>query len=301
MAAPVVLTPEQRQREHSILLSTALDSVMNVVLFLIGVAGGSHTILAESIRGTLGWLLECFSLVVLRRIHRGVLVDMEYGSGKLEQVASSLVGASMLGAAAWIAIGAVRLVLGEEQVGTPLGLAAAAAAGMVNVCCNLVAWDAVRRAADRRSVVMQAQLTSRIVKLVASLIVQVTLTIAAISTDAFVVAWADAIGSLFVSVYVGINAVRILHGAIADIVDRSAGPQVASVVAACLAQHGDDGWQARRVRTRRSGHVAFIEIALAFAPDLTIAEIDRRSAALRAALRAAIADADISIVAAGRP
>jgi len=143
MAGPAVLTPEQRRREQSILLSTALDSVMNIVLLVIGLAGGSHTILAESIRGTLGWLLECFSLMVLRRIHRGVLVDMEYGSGKLEQVASLLVGSSMLMAATWIAVGAVELALGEKPTGTPLGLAAAAAAGMINVCCNLVAWDAV--------------------------------------------------------------------------------------------------------------------------------------------------------------
>lgn len=291
---PAALTPEQQHREQSLLLSAILDASM-VALFSIGLLGGSLTVLAELLRGVPAWLLDIFALVIVRRIHRGVLADLEYGSGKLEQVAGVAVGLGMLFAAAWIALDALALVAGALPVGTPLGFAAAAACGMVNLLCNVVAWDSVRRVAGGGSPVMQAQLTSRVVKLVSSLIVQVTLTIAALSTDPVVIAWADGIGALLVAGYITASAAGLLRAALPDLIDRSAGRETLEIVAAALARHGDEGWQARRVRTRRSGPITFVELTLAFAAVTRVRDIEPRVQALKEEIAAALGEAEVLV------
>ena len=90
---------------------------------MIGIMGGSLTLVAEVIRGGLMCLIELFSLVVMRRIHRGQLADLEFGTGKLEQVANTVIGAAMLGGAIWVIASALAIVAGERALGTPFGLA----------------------------------------------------------------------------------------------------------------------------------------------------------------------------------
>src|SRR4029077_11280281 len=51
---------------------------------------------------------------------RGKLHDLEFGGGKLEQIANLVTGIGMLGAAAWIATKAMAIVGGEAAIGTPL-------------------------------------------------------------------------------------------------------------------------------------------------------------------------------------
>ena len=132
---------------------------------------------------------------------------------------------------------------------------------------------------------MRAQLTSRVVKLVSSLLIMVTLTIAAIASDEVVVATADATGSVLVSGVIIVNALRILQGAVPDLLDRSACAAVQASIERTLERHRDAYAALRRVRSRRSGHVVFVEIALSFAGGLSHAEVERHTALLRASLR----------------
>ena len=54
-----------------------------------------------------------------------------------------------------------------------------------------------------------------------------------------------------------------------------------------------------RIRSRRSGRVVFVEIVLSFEPGLTIAEVNRRIAALKHSMAQEIEHADISILTTG--
>lgn len=300
MTPPVKeITADQRAKEHSILFAIAMDTALVVALFLAGVAGGSLTMMAEALRATLGYLTECFTFLVLRRIHRGVLVDMEYGSGKLEQVANCMIGASMLMAAGWIGFGVLKILRGERALGTPAGLAFAAMVGMVNLYVNLLAWDAVRRAAAAGTgswLIMDAQVALRKVKLISSAVVIVSLTVAALSTDDVIVAWADGLGSLFVATYLVIQAASTLRSAVPDLLDRSAGKDVQQVVNRALAAHSGDYARLHRFRSRRSGRTTFIEIALGFDLTLTMAEVHDRVEAMKATIGRELDGAEISIV-----
>ena len=183
------LTAEQRSRESSIWLSIWLDTLIEVAMFTIAFVGGSLTILAEAMRGTLGQLVEIYSLVVLRRIHRQGFAAFDYGVGKLEQACNLAIAVSMLVGAAWIGHKALRLVLEAENIASPLGLTMAACFGALNTYLNYIAWNEVRKACRHgHSIIMQAQLKSRLTKLVSSLIVQVTMTVAALAPDPLIAA-----------------------------------------------------------------------------------------------------------------
>ena len=297
-AGALELTPAQRAQGRSMLFALVMDFVMVAATVLSGVLGGSLTMLAESARTSLGYVLEVFTLVVLRRIHRGVLADLEYGAGKLEQIASVVIAAGMLLAAVWIAFNAYGVWSGARELGTPIGLAAAAIVGMVNLYVNLLAWDSVRRSltADA-SLIMEAQLRVRWVKLFSTLVVSVGLTVSALSTDDVVVAWADSLGSLFVASYMVLNALEVMRTSLPDLLDRSAGAAVAGVVRRALDAARADYEDVTRLRTRRSGRITFVEIELAFDPALSMAEVARRVGTLGAAIKTELPHAEVSVVA----
>ena len=302
MAQDPHITLEQQAEESSVQFGLVVDSGLGILFLLIGILGGSLTLVAEVIRGGLMCLIELFALIVMRRIHRGQLADLEFGTGKLEHIANTVIGAAMLGGAIWVMASALATVARERALGTPFGLAMAAMAGALNLYLNFLAWDRMRRALRAESsLVMLGPLRSRAVKLVASLFVLVTLTVAALSTDEEVVAWADAIGSLFVAAFIVVNALGLLGSGLGDLVDFSAGRAVREAVDRALARHSSDYGELARVRSRRSGRVVFIELALHFDPGLSIAEVNRRIDALKQSLSGEIEHADISILALAPP
>lgn len=291
------VTPEQLAQEHSIRFALLADVGVLALALPVALLSGSLTIKAESIRFVLGMSIEVFALMVMRRLHRGKLRDLEYGGGKLEQIANLVTGLGMLGAAAWIASKAMAIVAGHEEVGTPLGLALAAMVGALNAYVNFVAWDRMRQASEGdSSLVMEGQVKARRVKLICSLVVLFTMTIAALSTDNVVVASADAIGSVFVAAFMVINGSDLLRTGIPDLLDRSAGQEVRAKVDRVLASGAGHYQSLGRVRSRRSGRVVFIEIALSFDPSLPVEEVNRRIADLKAAMAGEIENADISIL-----
>jgi divalent metal cation (Fe/Co/Zn/Cd) transporter len=292
------LSGDQRSKEQAILFALLADVAILLVIAVVAVLGGSLTLLAESVRGALMDAIEAFALAVMRRIHRGRLEGFEFGHGKLEQAANLAIAAGMLGGAAWIAVGAIALATGGRPIGTPLGLALAAIVGAVNTYINLIAWDAVRRAArGESSLIMEGQLTARNVKLVSSLVVQLSLTVAAVSTDDVVVAWADAAGALFVVGFIVVTATGMLRAGFPDLVDRAVEETVQQAINRALARHFDEYAWFDRVRSRRSGRRVFIEVALGFDGALTMAEVTRRVAALTATMHDEIADAEITVLA----
>ncbi len=298
MATASKLTEVHRARESSIVVALWLDTFILVALIPVGIVGGSLTILAEAVRGSLMFAIEVFALIVMRRIHRGILVEFEFGVGKLAQVVNLLIAAGMLFGAASVAMGAFEIVAGSREVAPRFGLALAAIFASINTFINIMAWDRMRRAARRGgSLIMRAQLRSRTVRVLSSLFVNATLTVAAVSNDAFIAGWADALGAAFVAGIMSLAAVDMIRAGVPDLLDRTVEEEVQVAINRALAHHFDDYDQLDRVRSRRSGEVVFVEVALAFDARLTVSEVGRRVSALKDTMQREIGGADISILA----
>jgi divalent metal cation (Fe/Co/Zn/Cd) transporter len=143
---------------------------------------------------------------------------------------------------------------------------------------------------------MNAQLHLRWVKLVASVVVSIGLTVSALSTDDVVVAWADSLGSLFVASYMILHAIGVLRTTLPDLLDRSAGAGVRDVVMRALDAHAAGFERLLRLRTRRSGRTTFIEIQLACDAALSIVDVQQRVEALKTMIRSELPDAEIAVV-----
>ena len=293
------LTDQQKARERSVEFALVMDAAMIVAYTIAAIVAGSLTMLAELIRGTLMTGIEVFALVVMKRIHRGRTAVFEFGSGKLEQLVNLLIACGLLGGAAWVAVDVAKLIAAGESAGKPSGFALAAIIAAVNCYVNVLAWDGVRRAAQSGgSLIMKGQLQARIVKLVSSAAVQVTLTIAALSTDGVVIVWADAIGALLVVGFIVHSAVGMIRSGLPDLVDLAVNEEFQAAINRMLVRHFDEYDRLGHVRTRRAGDLVHVEIALGFRPELTMGDVSTRIDAMKTTLREEIGHADISILAA---
>jgi len=296
-AAAAELTPAQREKERSIALGLIIDSFLLTSFFIAALASGSFTLLAECIRAVPMNLLEAGSLMALRRIHRQRLAHLEFGAGKLEQLINVTIGCGMLAGAAWIIAGGIAILSGDQHLATPIGLAMAAAINSVNLLLNLVVWDAVRRAAAlESSMIMAGQLASRSAKLMSSVVVQCTMTVAAVSMDPLIAAWADVGGSIFVAGVIVWTAVGLLRSGVPDLMDLRAGAAADRTISAVLERGAADLARVDRVRSRRSGSTVFVEATMAFPGALTVGEVDGRIARLQADLAAAVPGAELAVV-----
>lgn len=293
------VTQQQRDRERSVTFAVSLDFGMLVTFIVVSVVTGALTTIAVTVRGGLMLCIEIFALHIMKRVHRGRTAAFEFGSGKLEQVVNLLLGLSMLIGGLWIVVGALDLIRGTGDIASPGGYAAAAVFASFNTWENAIAWDAVRRAArGGGSLIMAGQLQVRRVKLMSSLLEQATLTVAAVSLDRVVSAWADAAGAILVVGVILHTAAGMLRAGLPDLLDQSVNEETQVAINRMLAKHFEDYDRLDRVRTRRSGDVVYAEVALAFRADLTNAEVNRRIDAMKASLREEIPGADVSILAA---
>jgi divalent metal cation (Fe/Co/Zn/Cd) transporter len=131
---------------------------------------------------------------------------------------------------------------------------------------------------------------------VSSVVVQGTLTIAALSTSRFMVAALDASGAAFVSGFTVYTAIRILRASLPDVLDRTVADEVHAAINRILAKHFEDYETLDRVRTRRSGELVYVEIILGFRADLTFEEVVNRIKTMTDDMHAEMANADLSVI-----
>lgn len=289
------LTAEQRGRERALVLVAVLDGTLVCLLLLVGLAGGSLTCLAEALRGGLVDLIALVSLVVMRRLHRGTLRGFDFGTGKIEQLCSLTIAVALGGSALWVGHDAVVLALSEHSDATPLALTLAAVTGALNVCINVIAWDEIRRATrGRPSAIMRSQLRSRWTKLLSSLTVQVTMTLAAVAKDPMLAAMADAVGALLVCGVMAFAARDLFAESLPDLLDRSMDAIARPALEQAMATL--PGVALAGFRSRGTTRAFVLEVALACPPDTpvrTLAEAERR---LAAELRRLLPEVELTLV-----
>jgi divalent metal cation (Fe/Co/Zn/Cd) transporter len=296
MARAVALTAEQRGRERALLLVAMLDGTLVCLLLLVGVFGGSLTCLAEALRGGLVDLIALVSLVVMRKLHRGALLGFDFGTGKIEQLCSLTIASALALSAIWIGCEAVQLAWSEHSDATPLALTLAAVTGALNVCINVIAWDEVRRATrGRPSAIMRSQLSSRWTKLVSSLTVQVTMTLAALAKDPMLAAMADSVGALVVCGVMAVAAWQLLGESLPDLLDRSidqlARPALEQATAVLPSTFTLAGF-----RSRGTARAFVLEVMLACAPGTDVNEVVGSERLLTAEMRRQLPDVDLSVI-----
>ncbi|WP_159996180.1 cation transporter [Roseomonas sp. 18066] len=296
--AEAPLDPAARARERSLLGSTLADSSM--VLLFTGVALWSHsmTTLAELVRGALLTALEFVIYLLMRRIHRGRMSAYEFGSGKVEQFANTVVGLAMAAGAAWVATRAIsRFAEGDGAAhGSALSLWVAVGAVGINLAINAAAGVALWRAGrDGTSVLMTGQIRSRISKILASTVAVAAVVLSAIAPGSMTSRIADLGGTLFVAaVMLGVTA-KLWRESLPDLLDRSLDEERQLLLNRALGAHFADYDALLSVRSRSSGRSVHVKIELGFRGDQPLAAVDRVTTALSAEIARLIPGAEVTV------
>ncbi|WP_193371121.1 cation diffusion facilitator family transporter [Pelagibius marinus] len=289
-------TPEQIAKERAVLYTALADLSILVLQIIFATLTRSLSLLSEAIRVGLMLTIEFYTYFVLRAVHRGRLGKFRFGIGQLEQMCNLVIGACLVLSGLWVAQEVVRAILLGEAAASPLGLATAAVINGINLTINVLGWFAMVSAArPDDSAIFSAQLRARTVKLLSSIIVQTTMTAAALAKDPLVAAWLDGLGASFVGVLMVAIGARMVWSCLPDLLDRAVQAELSVSIDSILdeAKAGTLGIAQRR--TRRAGSFPHIELTLSTTGCVWVSDFLERAGELETRLRSQIPDADITI------
>jgi divalent metal cation (Fe/Co/Zn/Cd) transporter len=178
-------------------MGSPIDVIMVLVLLVVSLGFGSLTLLGETIRSASIIITGGWTLVALSRAASDAGQRYEFGTGKLEQAGNAAVALALALAGLWLASRAFdRIVLATSAV-EPFGLALAATANAV-LAVRTGFLVAARSTAEAKSeqpphAVPSPAGASRLLSL---LLVQITLTVAALVRDPAIALAADGLGAI---------------------------------------------------------------------------------------------------------
>ncbi len=263
---------------------------------VVAVVTASLTILGEAARAVLLLTLHVYALWTLFAVHRGRFEAYDFGVGKIESLIWVALGSGFLLGAYWVTDTVFAVLSSGVEAASPRGLALAAIVNALGLLINFVGWRAMHTAArEDSSGVLKAQIEARFAMFLASLILQVTLTAAALVKDPVVATWFDAAGALILVYFKLIRGLFMLRRGLQELLDA---PEVEAVRAqihrAASAVLPEGGVVA--LKTRRSGRRSFMEISVFDTTFDSTADLARSQAAVQARVAETVPHVEVRIV-----
>jgi divalent metal cation (Fe/Co/Zn/Cd) transporter len=126
--------------------------------------------------------------------------------------------------------------------------------------------------------------------------VQTTLTIAALSKDAVISIWLDGIGAAFVACTMVSIGLKMMQECVPDLLDHAIPESMKKQIDDVLEAAGVNPEEVAQLRTRRSGSLAQVELTLAPANCLFLADFKQRVGRIQQTIESRIQEADVAIV-----
>ncbi len=293
-------TSEQRSQERTIIYASVADTLITTAQVIVGLTSGSLTMLGDSVRAFFMLMVEYYSLWILRGIHRNKFHRYEFGIGKLEQFIVMIVGVMITLVGLWFLNTTVTRLFAADVAPSPLGLAVAAVVNGINFMINIFALYAMLQNREKdASDIYRAQVKSRSIKVVNSMVLQITLTIAALATDPLIALIMDTVGASFVSCFMTFNGVRMTARSVPHLLDTPLSSQKLGKIIEIANGASDLTVDIKAVRSRQSGRNDHVEIAVAMANHLTVDQFREQLIRISDAIKGEIGEIDLSIVVTG--
>lgn len=275
-------------RENEIYRITILGSIINLLLtalkFVAGVLGASAAMIADAVHSLSDLLTDFVVLLFVRISNRPADVDHNYGHGKYETLATTIIAVALLAA------GGVLLAEGVEKI------VAASHGEPLNVPGRIALWAALLSIAAKELIY---QLTVAVAKRVDSSALRAnawhhrTDALSSVATALgiggallFGGRWAilDPIAAVIVSIFIIVAAGKMLHEAVQDLLERSLPTEVEQEIRA-IVEEDKDMSRLHNLRTRRVGAIYSIEMHVRMRGDLSLQEAHEHSVQLEKRLR----------------
>lgn len=288
-----MLASSKESAARSAVIAGLLDTGNSVAA---AVLADSSVLLADALKTGLEFIAMLLAWLSIRRIRRGGGLSYEYGIGKLENLASLLIGALMLIVVLVIVASAVRNLIHPEHVhgvGLYLGLAGQVVFGSVNAWLWIKSGRAARA---ENSPIMASQARLFLTRLVGNLLILTAVGSAMLLAG---VAWSvyiDPLAALLIGASIIISAAGVFSSSVYDLLDGTIAEEDKLKIMRCLAENFERYDMIYGVRCRRAGNRSFVDIFLGFAPDKRVAEVERDIDVIRRGVESSLQGCSVTVV-----
>lgn len=270
-------TEAEKVKERSVTYSLIADLVIVFLIILFALVTGSLTMLSEAIRSSFMTLVEIYSLWLMIGAHRGRMGHFQFGIGKVERFAWLMFGAALTISGFWVVRQVVANLFEDQVAPTPLGLAYVAVINAINLVINFLSFCALLAASGQgESEIFRAQIRARILKLINSVLLQIALTIAALSTDQLIVLILDGVGAIFIACVMVVSGISMVIKSLPDLLDAPLSRPITEKISEIVSGTPTALHDIRNIRTRRSGRFPQVEITISHLHSASLTSLDER-------------------------
>ncbi|MCB0328112.1 MAG: cation diffusion facilitator family transporter [Bdellovibrionales bacterium] len=281
------------EKYYLIFFSTAVTGVTLALTGYAALVSNSVTLRADFLKCFVEFLAIAIAFAVVEKTRRSDLSRYNYGFGKLEQLSSIVVALTMFCSAVICAYSAIDRALEPELIrnGT-FGLTLS----FLSVLGNGYMWRRFHKLVETSpSPVTESQCALFYSKMLASLVVSLSVALSYLAPYFSLFIYLDSIGSTCIALFLLDASFTIANDSVGDLVDRSVEEAFQLVVLKYLVQYegaysGFHGVKSRRVGTKR-----LIQINLALGDDIPLKELRPKLAALKGQIEGEIPESEVVI------
>jgi cation diffusion facilitator family transporter len=283
-------------KERAVFVGWSSSSLGLAPTFYAVAVSNSLALFVDALRYAAETLGSLLSWIALRRLGKSAQ-RYDYGLHKLESVVSLFVALVLfLGAAAAAWNAALRFIEPLPLEGAELGVVF----GFVSLVFNLWIFTRNRRVARlERSPIMESQWRLYLAKAVANVAVVAPLGVALLF-EGYWTRYLDPASSALLALFVFGSALRLARDAFAELLDESIDDETRGRILAALARHAALFLAVKKLRARRAGGALFVELALYFDDNLSLAETRRRIDVVKNAVASRLPNARVVVEPFGR-
>ncbi len=282
------------ERDKKVYRVTLLGSVVNLLLlvfkFVAGVLGHSAAMIADAVHSLSDFVTDLIVIVFVKISSKPEDADHAYGHGKYETLASCIIGLALIVVGVMMGYNATVKIVDVVRNGTELaspGIIALAAAVLSIVLKEWMFHITRKVAREVDSPAVEANAWHHRSDALSSVGTAIGIGGAVLLGSKWAVL--DPIAALVVSVFIVVQAAKILSDAIGQLIEKSLPRDVEQRI--CEIVYEEEGTSdIHHLRTRKIGSQISIELHVRMNGSLTLREVHGKSIAIEKRLRAAFGD-----------
>ena len=284
----------QVKKEHLVVVAVCTTLLSLIPTAYAALISNSTTLFADLLRCLGEFFSILVSWIVLIKISRNETSRFNYGYGKLEQLAGIAVAAALfLTFLVSLTSGIRGLLLPEKLENAEFGFIF----GLLSVIGNAFLWVS-NYIADARSPspIAESQWKLFRAKTCATIVVVISLGTALTFSDSRASVYVDPLGSVAHSLFMLWQSYKLVSASVPDLIDYAVEEALQSTLDKILADHREYYSHLEKVRSRRTARKIYIELFLAFQPEVPFGEVHRRVMILKHSIEGHFPGADITVI-----
>ncbi len=262
---PDPMDKRYREVRKVTLVGAVIDLLLGVVKIVIGISAGSQALVADGVHSLSDLATDFLVLFAAKHSHRAADAEHPYGHGRIETVATVVLGAALILVAVGISYDAMRRILEPELLMHPGVLALVVA--LISVLSKEAIYQYTARVARRlRSNMLHANAWHSRSDAISSIVVAIGIGGAMLGYP-----YLDAIAAVAVALMIAKIGWDLLWKSLQELIDTSLEDEEVEAIRKFIV--GVHGVQAlHMLRTRRSGADALIDVHILVDPTLSVSE-----------------------------